>query len=381
MDYYEELGIEPTATDDEIRRAHHRMVKLFHPDQQTNDDLKSLAETQLRRVNSIVEILYDPERRRLYDQQLREDATSDGTNERPQHRFRRNLPWWTASTAAAIALTLAAVWFWADHWGSSFGNRAPTYIASEASAESPAAKPAAAPTPPPADVPSAPLASAPVTVDIAPSPASRTIAAVPTSRHSAKPPRAAKSAPKRLKFVNANVSARVRAAAPVLPPPPNVPASAPRADPAGIPVATIPDVAPNFSEPAKTGKTARSKTRPANPLEGEWVYAPTSPEKRKAGFYPPEFIDLKLFATGNGLHGQYHARYHVVDRPIPPDVEFTLAPDGTNKFLWTSSNGSKGTLKVSGMDPTSIRIEWRTTVFSNSPALTAGTATLVRRAQ
>jgi hypothetical protein len=127
---------------------------------------------------------------------------------------------------------------------------------------------------------------------------------------------------------------------------------------------------------------AAARSAHQNPLEGEWVYAPTEPEKQKPGFYPPEFIDLRLFRTDSGLHGQYRARYHVTDRPIAPDVSFTLAPDtGTNKFLWKSSNGSKGTLKVISMNGTSIKIEWRTTVYSNTPGLTAGTATLVRRPQ
>jgi hypothetical protein len=119
-----------------------------------------------------------------------------------------------------------------------------------------------------------------------------------------------------------------------------------------------------------------------DPLEGEWVYAPSQPEKKKPGFYAPEYIDLKLFSNDGRLHGQYRARYHVTDKPISPDVEFVLSADGeNNKFTWQAPNGTRGTFKISAIDPNVIRIEWRTTVFGRQAALTAGTATLVKRTQ
>ncbi len=112
------------------------------------------------------------------------------------------------------------------------------------------------------------------------------------------------------------------------------------------------------------------------------MYAPSAPEKKKAGFYPPEYIDLKLFRDDGRLHGQYRARYQVTDKPISPDIEFALSPDNEDhKFLWKGPNGTRGTFKISSIDPNVIRIEWRTTVFGRQPALTAGTATLVKRAQ
>jgi len=151
-----------------------------------------------------------------------------------------------------------------------------------------------------------------------------------------------------------------------------------------IPGNTLPPAASKPPQPPPAALVAAAM--PAvptrhNPLEGEWVYAPAQPEKNKPGFYPPEFIDLHLFWNEGGLHGTYRARYQVGDKPIPPDVAFALAPNGTNKFLWQANNGSRGTLKISAIDPSSIRIEWKTTVYSRGLALTAGTATLMRRTQ
>lgn len=440
MDYYEELGIPPTATEEEIRRAHRRLTKLFHPDQQTDEGIKLLAETQMRRLNSIVEILNDPERRRVYDEQRRDGLAgfSPGAlNMRAQAQRRTfgSLPWWVVSTVGAIALTVGAVWFWADNWGSSFANRNPTYIPSEATAQAPPTKrvvppltagpaardsrPAASPALPAARVEvetarrsepltrNEPSQNPPPaqTVEVPANLRSRTVATVPTSTHQSKPvivaanrasetPRAARPVPvrKTLNLGNTRVSASVRPVNVDLPPPPNVPtALTSHEDATPLPMATMPGVADKFPQPAAPVKAtataanvpaAAKSTHPNHPLEGEWVYAPTEPEKPRPGFYPPEFIDLRLFRSNSGLHGQYRARYHVTDRPIAPDVSFTLDPDaGTNKFLWKSSNGSKGTLKILSMNGTSIKIEWRTTVYSNAPALTAGTATLVRRPQ
>jgi hypothetical protein len=139
--------------------------------------------------------------------------------------------------------------------------------------------------------------------------------------------------------------------------------------------------APKPIEPAPAPKPTEAAPAPKpEDLAGEWVYAPTAPEQRKGGLYPPEYIDLRLFRADGKLTGQYKARYHVTDRPISPDVSFALASDGSGKkFLWQSSNGSRGTFTISSIDATTIRVEWRTTVFSRGLALTAGTATLVRR--
>jgi hypothetical protein len=407
MDYYEELGITSTASEEEIRRAHRRLTKLLHPDQQTDEAVKQLAEVQMRRLNSIVSVLLDPESRREYDEQLRQEIPFYQAV-RPagakQKRRRPSWPWWIASTAAAIVLTIVVVLYWANNLGSSFGNHNPTYIPAD-SHDAPASAAEVAPpardeasvakTPDkPVDVASAkPPADDTPTVVQAPV-ASKTVANVPAPKEQVSQTSAPLDdrehlpAHKLLVLPKTEIAAQAR---PVtahvdLSPPPGV--SIPNSshlEAAGLPVASLPAAPPKPpADPPPTTKTVSysASAKPPDGLEGEWVYAPTEPEKRKGGFYPPEYIDLRLFRNDGRLHGEYRARYHVTDKPIAPEVEFALSPENEeNKFTWKAANGTRGTFKISSIDPNVIRIEWRTTVFGHQPALTAGTATLVKRGQ
>jgi len=71
----------------------------------------------------------------------------------------------------------------------------------------------------------------------------------------------------------------------------------------------------------------------------------------------------------------------VTDRPVAPEVAFELASvsKGSRRFVWQSTNGAKGTLNIDPIDDRTIRIDWHTTSAVGGPALTSGTATLVRR--
>ncbi len=73
MTYYEEFGLDPRATPEEIRQAYRNLSRLLHPDQQSDEALQRLAETQMKRLNSIHGILSDPAKRRQYDLSLSEE--------------------------------------------------------------------------------------------------------------------------------------------------------------------------------------------------------------------------------------------------------------------------------------------------------------------
>ena len=65
-DYYEVLGVNKNATDDEIKKAYRKLAKKYHPD--ANPDNKEAAEAKFKEVNEAYENLSDPQKRKMYDQ-------------------------------------------------------------------------------------------------------------------------------------------------------------------------------------------------------------------------------------------------------------------------------------------------------------------------
>ncbi len=413
MNYYEELGVSQEATGEEIRKAHRRLVKLMHPDAQLDQHLKSLAETQMRRLNSIVSTLLDPDQRRAYDYQLRAESSPQSSSYgRPAWQ---GIPWWLASVTGAVLFTLIAVWLWADNLSAGFGKAShttyvrpvdPPPVASVVNPPSTVTAPDTTPAPTvttqPADPPAEMVRGtdsrslAPVNVPIyRPDPP----ATVTTPQRIVPPaPKlaAVKAAPAK-KIFNLPPSALVAQARPKdlrasnqLPPPPGVSGINQPRDDGGLltsgstlPMAIAPKPKIEILNGTSTVSRSGAGLRPRDPLEGEWIYAPKEPERRKAGFYPPEFIELKLFSNGDDgdLHGEYNARYVITDKPISPEVSFEVASveKDPHKFIWQGSNGSRGTIAIHPVDDHTIRIEWRTTTSARGPALTSGAATLVRR--
>lgn len=74
-DYYEVLGLNKGASEDEIKKAYRKMAKKYHPDLNPGDEK---AEAVFKEVNEAYQVLSNPETRAQYDQFGHDGPTGQG---------------------------------------------------------------------------------------------------------------------------------------------------------------------------------------------------------------------------------------------------------------------------------------------------------------
>jgi curved DNA-binding protein len=63
-DYYKIIGVDKSATKDEIKKAYRKLAMKYHPDRNPND---KAAEEKFKEITEANEVLSDPEKRKKYD--------------------------------------------------------------------------------------------------------------------------------------------------------------------------------------------------------------------------------------------------------------------------------------------------------------------------
>jgi curved DNA-binding protein CbpA len=353
--YYDELGVAPDASPDEIRDAFRLFVRLLHPDQQTDPQLKEIAEKQMRKLNRIHAVLSDPDSRRRYDEILDTDFAPpiiiNSLSPGPR-RLGATLAW-----AAAIVVSAGLLIWLASDNTSGVQSRAfdpsSTPATTSAFAPAPAGKNAG-------DQDSGAGQISQLRSDLR---------AVIVERD---------AAIQELNKLRGNPDNRTRQA---LQSGGTWPIDGTEPKPAmtmtELPSASKLPILPNSAPPRIE--------RPANrQLAGFWFYAkpPDGQTNKNQSLYPPEYIEATITEDGGAIHGRYRSRFQIVDRAISPDVNFTFTgtPNGSQcNCLWTGAAGARGELTLKLTSDNAMRIDWTASELGSLQGLSSGTAVLTRR--
>jgi curved DNA-binding protein CbpA len=352
--FYDELGVAATATPEEIRDSFRALVKILHPDHQTDPQLKEIAERQMRKLNGVYTVLSDPEKRRRYDESLEDEDFRPAIILSPNsnvnvHRLMERMAWVAALIVAAVTL----IWLSSE-------SPAPSPQSSEQGGR----KSYAPAAPAPAGASAAEVAELRSDVRVLKLERDAAIHEVNRLRSSGRASAPARPEP----FLEPATSLPSAVAAL----PPQLPPAAPVPGPASASV--VPVRVPAQHPPSSA----------VRPFAGFWFYArPASSQHGKTStLYPPEFIEATITEQNGLVKGKYRSRYKIVDRAISPDVSFEfggMVSGSTVVCPWAGTGGAKGELTLKMVGENSLTVDWTVTELGSIQGLIRGTATLTRQ--
>jgi curved DNA-binding protein CbpA len=350
--YYEELGVAPGASPEQIRDAFRLLVRLLHPDQQTDPQLKEIAETQMRKINRIYAVLSDPQSRRRYDEVFDESFEPPIVLKAPTvdlAQWASRLSWGAAIVVSAALL----IWLATDNPPAGQG-RAPDPSGVLASTSILSAAPP--------DPSASPDISPSTRISQLQSDLSAAIVERDAAVHELEKLRGTPQTARSGRF------------------------EAPEGQDPRVPL-TITELpsAPRTPVVAPANSAASRLERPVSrEFTGFWFYAkPALGQKNKnQALYPPEYIEATITEETGAVHGRVHSRFHIVDRPISPDVNFTFTGTSNGSqvnCLWTGMGGAKGEMTLKLTAENFLRIDWNASDLGSQLGLSSGTAVLTRR--
>jgi plasmid stabilization system protein ParE len=369
MNYYEELGLAPSASVEGLRHAYRNLARILHPDQHGDETLRRLAELQMKRLNAIYAVLSDPAQRRAYDLSLETAPQSLGAA--PGAADPRGASWRKRLRLSPSDLKFAA-WLVATTvvvsglvWLLTEGAKPKPVVYHRLT--TPPAQPGA---------PAAPLAQA------QPEPAEALLKELAQLRRRLEAMEAERNAARAQVAELRARDALAGALAGRLPVPPASKLAAALAEPPPI-TAPAPATEAAAGAPAPPpGPAAALQPARAARFAGTWFYTPPRVPPPGKSLYPPEYIEAAIVEEAGLLRGRYYGRYRVTDRAISPEVifQFEGRPQQDAAVLeWQGGGGMRGEIRLKLLSENSMEVTWSATELGATPGLAAGTAVLVRR--